>query len=169
MKKDLLDFKIFSDWEASITQTGRLENIIIERITYIIHTLFEKFDMKLDTWYFDDAGESQVGNLADHYGKYEIDSIAIELNKNFKYKDISIIDRFGEEWSWGNSIPIRWLFEDFEKEIIDGKVKYIEKEAARKSRQKELSANKKKKDQLLIEQAKKKLSTEELAAIKRSL
>lgn len=169
MKKDILEFKIFEQWTAANEQASRLEDIITSRITYIVHTLFNQFNMKLDTWYFSDAGEGQVGSLSDHCRGDEIDSIEVELNRDFVYLDINIIDRFGNEWMWENMIPRRWLFEDFEKEIADGKIKYLEKEVARKAKQKELSKKKKAEDALLIEKAKQKLSAKELAALKRNL
>ena len=57
MKKDVLENKIFDDWQVSINHSARLENIIIERLSYIVHTIYNIFGYQVNTWYFDDAKE----------------------------------------------------------------------------------------------------------------
>lgn len=145
-------------------QAGKLEEIIINRIGYIIDTIFKTFKQKYDCWYFYGAGEGEVGDLWRHYCNNHIDIIIVGCSS-----EMVIIDKNGDEWGFEDSIPTRWLFEDFEQELIDGKKKFEDKEAERKKKQKELSAAKKQEDKDLVEAAKKKLSKKELAAIRRSL
>jgi len=158
------------EWKRIRSEAGALEEDIEQRITYIIRFWFEAFGSKLDTWYFDEAGEGEVGDLSRHMNDDEIDSIYVEMKSHSnQIGDEYIIDKFGHEYGWESSIPTRWLFENFEQEIIDGKKLYEEKEAARKLKQKEKSAQKKLKDKNLAEVAKSKLSKEELAALRREL
>jgi hypothetical protein len=78
---------------------------------------------------------------------------------------MNIIDKFGDEWSFEGLLPKRWLFEDFEAEIVIGKTKFEEVEALKKEKAATLKAAKKLKKAELLESAKKKLSKEELVAL----
>jgi hypothetical protein len=146
-------------------QSGILDEQIINRIHYIMVSVFNLFKKKDAYWYFYGAGEGEVGNLWSHYGSNEISIVA----DNCPGEEMVIIDKFGDDWGFGDSIPTRWLFEDFEKELTEGKLKYEQKELDRKAKQKAMSAEKKQEDLELIKIAKKKLSKAELAALKRSL
>lgn len=139
------------------------ESKIIDRIHYIIETLYKTFDRELGYWCFPDADEGEVGNLWNHFHSYGID---VYSEGKRPIKQMSIIDKYGQEWSFEGSIPERWLFEDFEKEISAGKIHFeqmIEKKKSRAKREKEDSRLK---NHQLIESVKKKLSKEELKAIK---
>ena len=169
MKKDVLENKIFDDWQVSINHSARLENIIIERLSYIVHTIYNIFGYQVNTWYFDDAKEGEVGDLNNHIYNDYINNIIVECKSLKKDPAIIIFDKNRFEWEKDLGIPVRWLFENFEQEIIDGKKKFEEKEAARKAKNKEQSAKQKLEDQELINSAKSKLSKKELAALRRSL
>jgi len=155
------------------TQASRLEEKIVERIHEIVTTWFRIFDVKLDTWYFHGAGEGEVGNLWPRFDDGHVWIITeLARNKDGRYdsRDMAIIDKDGNEWGWDDSIPIRWLYDDnFEEEIIKGKAEFEKREVERKAKRKELAAAKKLEDEKLIEDAKKKLSKKELAALRRSL
>jgi hypothetical protein len=82
----------------------------------------------------------------------------------------------GSEWSYEGLLPSRWLFEDFEDELIEGKQKFDEKEKLRKLQLKEKKEKKKQKEALrsvedikMMSELKKKLSPEELDILKRNL
>lgn len=169
MKKDVLENKIFNDWQDSINHSARLENIITERLSYIVHTIYNIFGYQVDTWYFEDAKEGEVGDLNNNIYNGIINNIIVECKSLKKEPEILIIDKNGSEWEKDLGIPVRWLFENFEQEVIDGKKKFEEKEAARKAKNKEQSAKQKLEDQQLINSAKSKLSKNELAALRRSL
>jgi len=169
MKKEPITKEYFEQAEKVIAFANKFTGKIEDRLDYIIHKFFEIYDCKVNTWYFEDVEESEVGNLWDHMDQDYITSIWIDINeRSKKYNNYAFIDKFGEVDEWANSIPTRWLFEDFEQEVIDGKKKFEEKELAKKARQKELSEQKKNKNAELVEKAKQKLSKEELQALKRS-
>jgi len=162
---------LITDWEITTKKASAYEAVIIARLDYIIRTVFKTFERKLETWYFSDAGEGGMGNFT-----YDVPEIYMVMetarNRQGGYdnnEDMFIIDKDGGEYGFDGSVPTRWLFEDFEKELVDGKKKFEEKEIERKLKQKELSTAKKQEDKALIEAAKKKLSKKELAAIRRSL
>lgn len=166
--KEPLTHNTYYQWQAAAANVGRLEDDITSRITYIITKWFEIFGAKLNTWYFDGAEENEVGDLSRYMNDNNIWNIYVD-SENFPDNELYIIDRFGKEYCWQSEIPTRWLFSDFEKEIIEGKKLYEEKEEARKLKRKETTIARKQKDAKLFENAKKKLSKEELAAIRRSL
>lgn len=156
-------------------RAGKLEEQIVERIDFIVKSWFKIFDVKLDTWYFHGAGEGEVGNMWPRFDERDghvwiITELARNKNGGYDSKEMVIIDKDGGEWGWDDSIPVRWLYDDnFEEEIIKGKAEFEKREVERKAKQKELSAAKKLEDKKLIEEAKKKLSKKELAALRRSL
>jgi hypothetical protein len=140
------------------------ESKIIDRIHYIIETLYKTFDCELSYWCFPDAGEGEVGNLWNHLQEYGI-NVESEPKDDFPDSGMNIIDKFGDEWSFEGLLPKRWLFEDFETEIVIGKTKFEGVEALKKEKAAALKAAKKLRKAELLESAKKKLSKEELVAL----
>jgi hypothetical protein len=161
-----------NDWKKAATLAGTMEESIVNRINYIVRTVYDVFKVKIDTWYFYGAGEGEVGDLMRQLDDNEINIITeLARNKDGGYNSIEmvIIDKYGHEWGFEDSIPTRWLFEPFELELMNGKKNFEEKQAERKKSQKELSAQKKLEDAALATAAKAKLSKKELAALRRSL
>jgi len=172
MKTEPITQKLIDNWQLAATEAGKMEGQIINRIDYIVRTIFQTFNHKLDCWYFYGAGEGDVGDLLRHYDSDEINIITeLARNKGGGYDSIEmvILDKEGNEWGFDSSIPTRWLFENFEQELIDGKRLFEDQQIERKKNQKELSAKKKLEDQALATAAKAKLSKKELAALRRSL
>jgi hypothetical protein len=150
-------------------QAESKQEIITDRITEILLFLGKTFGGKLGTWYFSGAGEGELGNLWDHFSDEEIDCIETcwvnGRNIQENGPEIVIIDKNGETWEMQGLIPTRWLFEDFEQEIIDGKLKFEQKQEVKKLK----NLKKKVKINSLANAAKKKLTKAELAALKKSL
>ncbi len=159
--------KLVMDWEQATKKASALEEEIINRIDYILHFWFAAFGAKLEYWYFDGADEGEIGPI-----KMNIDTIwnfYVEA-KNFPDDDMRFIDKDGDEYSWQSEIPTRWLYDDsFEEEITKGKAEYERRETERLAKKKQKAADKKLQDSKLVEDAKKKLSKEELAALRRTL
>lgn len=163
---------IVSEWEKHINLANKFEYTILDRITYVIRFWMETFGGKLDTWYFDGADEGEVGSLERHMGKDSVDSIYVICKPNPKDNDSNasvIIDKFGNEYQWESEIPIRWLFEDCEEEIRNGKILFDKHLVQKKADKAVKNSLKKKLDESLANQAKAKLTKEELKALKRIL
>ncbi len=137
-------------------EVGQLEDQITDRINYIIAFLFEG---KTYNWWFEGAEEGEVGDIWRHYHGHEIWIITDPAPR------ISFIDKDGNDWEFEGSIPDRWLFEDFENEIIEGKKLFEERKAKRNIERLRLKEQNKKEKKQFIESAKKKLSKEELKAL----
>lgn len=153
-------------------ELGVLEEKITNRMTYALNFLFAAFDRKLDTWYFPDASEGGMGDMWHHFSDQSISVITeIDCRDRTKlgYPTFVIIDKDGDEWEFDGEFPTRWLFEDFENEIIEGKKKFEEKENLRKLKDKEKRQQQKEEDKKLAAEAKLKLSKRELAALRRTL
>lgn len=160
---------LVSNWEASRSSYKKLEDTILDRIDYILNTWFSIFGAKLEYWYFEGAAEGEVGDLHRFMSSDSIWNFHTEV-KNYPDNDMIFIDRDGDEYVWQSEIPTRWLYDDnFEEEIKKGKEEFEKREVERLAKKKQKSAEKKAKDDLLAQQAKQKLSKEELAALRRTL
>lgn len=157
---------LITDWKNSVQVTRSLENDIIERIDYVIKTWFEVFGAKVKYWYFEGAGEDEVGDLFGYLKDDYIYGLFVETN-TFP-NNMFIIDKYGNDYGWESEIKLRWLFEeDFKEEIKQGKALYKKREQERLKLQNNPTKVKKTRDSVLIKSAKKKLSPEEFAALKR--
>jgi len=140
--------------------------VLEKRLDYILTTFFHQWDINLNTWYFEDAKEGEVGNILQNMNSDSVYYIHIETNskhdKKFHNEEIVIIDKFGKELYWENEIPTRWLFEDFEQEVIDGKAKMEEKNRKSKEKREKVLASRKANAKKIMENIKGKLSKEEL-------
>lgn len=137
-----------------------LNEMIINRIHYIISFLFETFSEKKGSWWFDGAEEGEVGDFWKNYYGYEI-----AFRTDIFVNDIKIIDKNGNFWSCGGWIPDRWLFEDFENEIIEGKKLLEEQNAKKKTDELQLKEQNELEKQKLITSAKSKLTKQEIKAL----
>jgi len=166
--------ELFNEWEKLSAQVGALEDQIIKRIDYIVQNIFKIFGVKLINWSFygaggvDEDGED-VRKLQCHYND---DGIEIEFlaRRGRSNNEMVFIDKFGHEYGIDSEIPTRWLYDDnFQQEIIAGIAEYKKRKAESEAKQKALNALKKIETEKLVEEAKKKLSKKELAALRRSL
>lgn len=163
--------QLLADWKKLYSETSKLENQICNRIDYIVKTVFKTFGAKLSTWYFYGAEEGEMGDLnralyTDYFSV--ITELVRDRNGNYNHIDMVILLKDGSEWGFEGEYPTRWLFEDFEEELIEGKKKYQEKVQEEKNKKKEKDLLKKQKNELLVEKAKAKLTKEELKALKSS-
>lgn len=146
-------------------QLAKMESDIIDRCNYIMTSIFKLFDKKSAYWYFYGAGEGEFGDFWDNYHKDYVHIIA----DNCPGKEMVILLKDGSEWGFSDGFPTRWLFEDFENELIEGKSLYEKREAERQEASKKKREEKKIKVKAIAEIAKSKLSKEELAALKKVL
>jgi hypothetical protein len=160
VKKLAINKELLANADKLKTELFVLENKITDRIDYIVRYCFGK----IDTWYFDDAQPGSIGDLWENIKYNEIEGIIISRGERFPErteKDLIIIDSNGGEINLYDSFPKRWLFEDFEKEVDEGKIKYEKKQLEKKNKRNE----KKDKTKSLAKSAAEKLSKDELAAI----
>lgn len=170
--KNLLTQDQFSQWENSLAETSRLESMINDRIEYVLSIWFEAFGGKVINWYFNDASEGSLGDLSKNMYPSAIVSIYVDCNPEPKPNDnnsMVILNKFGHEYGWESEIPRRWLFEDCEEEIKQGKILFDQKLIQKKANAAVKKSLQKKLDAALAEQAKAKLSKEELKALKKVL
>lgn len=150
--------KLVNDLYQMRRKVDLLEDQIKKRIDYILKFWCEIFKCELDYWIIDNGNgypDDLLLDLSDNY-IYNIRLYYKSFNCN---EEAVIIDKYGSEFRLTSCIPMRcWLFEnDFKKEIIDGK-KSFEKQNHEKSE----------KDKDITEQALKKLTMKEIAALKKA-
>lgn len=154
-----------NNWRASYSEISLLEDEITDRITCILQTWLNVFGKKLHCWYFDDAEEGEVGDLIRHFSDEEISGMIIKMPTEHAF-GLTILDKYGKPLSLNGSIPTRWLYEDFEEEIVQGKAAYEARNKEKKEQNKLLKQAKKREQLELIKSAKSKLSPKEIKALK---
>lgn len=167
-----IDPEIVEQYKKLMQQASVSENEISDRIHFVIEAILKVFDNQLDHWYFEDAPEGEIGDVLRNIHADYIGDLCIYPKKMSKFDatDLTFIDRDGIETDVRYQFPTRWLFDDsFEKELIEGKAKFEQREAEIKAKQKEKTAAQKAEDKKLVSEIKKKLSSKELAALRRSL
>lgn len=150
----ILPGSILEEHEAAARKANELKGKICSRIDYIWSRIFKTFGESFEWWCFADAAEGEVGCL-------RIDDIAI---RDFEFDrclpDFEILLKDGTEWGlW--QIPTRWLFEDFEQELVEGKLAL---ELKRLKCQQQIKRTAAQKEQIK-KQALEKLSQEERKAL----
>lgn len=163
MKK--IDKKALDLW---LNDSDPMEEEVLDRISHVIQKICDVFEVKLNTWFFDDAEEGDIGSVKNNINSTEVGDYVICLYEQNNV-DFVILDKDGKERDLSDQFPRRWLHEDFEEELIEGKKLFLKKERERKEKQKLSREIKKANDLKTLEKAKKKLSKEELAALKRVL
>lgn len=160
MNKNPITEGLIVDWEKASKTAGTLEEKITDRLDYIIKTIFKVFGETLNTWYFEGAREGCMGDFT-----YDKPEIFMMWDHETLKDDMIILDRDGKELMFDQSILTRWLFEEFEAELIAGKRKYEEQESAKLVKK----LSNKEATKKLAASARAKLTKEELAAIRKSL
>ena len=145
-----------------IKQLGKFDNEIEARINYIAEKISSVFNIKLDTWYFPGAEEFEIGSLDKNMTKDIID-IMFEPT----LLDCVIITKDKKELFFEDGfIPTRWLFEDFEDELKDGKKIYEKKLKEFKKAEKEDKEKKKEEEKKILKNIVAKLTSEEKKLLK---
>lgn len=154
-------------WSKAFEKTKKLENSFIKRIEYIIKSIHKVFGNKVLWWDYcnDRDGEGHFfQSYEETFEETDFNDAFFRYQAEINYKqdwDMAIIDKYNEEISLDYCFPTRWLIEDFEQELIDGK-KAIDKfddEQKNKSLKEQKEKNNK------IKQIKKKLTKDELALL----
>lgn len=98
----------------------KLHNIAIKRVDYILRKIFTSYGHKYSfcDWWFGNAMEGTRGSIFDG-----IEKDAVEFDYYYKKEPCHCIIK-NEIWELSSCFPLRWLWEDFEKELLDGKNAY---------------------------------------------
>jgi len=137
---------------------------IFKRCTYIISYIFSVFNVKNHYFWFNDNDSYYEFDMVLSLYKNKYNTIFYSTGSKSLGKspsDCMIIDCNEDEADVWQSFPKRWLFEDFEQELTNGKNKFEEKIKA----QEILFKTKESKKKDLISSAKKKLTKEERKAL----
>ncbi len=148
--------------EDIVNEYDVMTDALNNRITYICERIFKCFNKRLECCYFDGAEEGEFGDFDKHvYGE----TFCITTEPFLGYKSLIIL-KDGQEWALADGIPVRWLTEDFESELTDGKKAYLEKVAAKNAKKSARAKEKASKKDKLLAEIKEKLTPEELKILK---
>lgn len=163
LKKPVLTSKFMEDGLKKYNELQAISKIVEDRTHYIMMFIFKLFKFKEDYyWYFYGAGEEETGTPWKYF-KDNKKSLSTCIHGN--YDELVIILNDGSEWGLEDGIPVRWLYEDFEEELIEGKKKWKDKIANQSKKDAENLKLKELKKQELLKSALKKLTKEELDAL----
>lgn len=119
-------------YQQKIDDFRILEKEIVARIDYIIKTIASVFSKELKSWSF--YGSTGSWNSPSHVSLYHntwsnirIQDLLIQkehLTFQPKLYGSIILDKYGKKLNLSESFPMRWLQEDFEKELLKGKEYY---------------------------------------------
>jgi hypothetical protein len=157
INSDPLNTNIYLEYKNNGSLLG-YESEIRGRLNYILSFIFLHFgggELNITSWSFDinyDDCENFDSLLCDD----EIQGIITPFSKTAKFENILLND--GKKWKFSYSVPIRWLFEGFEKEIVEGREKYLKQSKHNKEKKKLKEINR----QEIKESIKSKLTKEEL-------
>lgn len=160
-----ITLELFKEAEEAARQAGKLKEKIVDRLHYIMTSIFKTYGKSSAYWYFYGAAKGEVGDLWEHVHEHYI-WVVID---NCPGEGLLAVLKDGSEWDFQDAIPLRWLYEDFEDELAEGKKKYKELEVARKEAEKVKRQKTKQENAALAKSARAKLSKEELAALKTML
>jgi hypothetical protein len=120
--------------KAAQQSLDKASTILDNRMAYILKTICNVFKMRYDdSWRVD--SDDAYHDYDDAYGKLPVQEV-LSKDKDITYfadfyplndeeYDTVFIDNKKKEYSLYESIPKRWLFEDFEEELMVGARKYI--------------------------------------------
>lgn len=114
----------FQKYIELTNQVTECEDAIIDRVDYIVNKIVSLYNAKLDTWYFPEAEEGEVGSF--EKASRDGEGIAVVIIEQNTYKafceEFLWIDEDGQEWALSESFPQSWLFKDFEDDLVKGKI-----------------------------------------------
>lgn len=112
MNQNKLNSNILDDLNKILHQ---IEN----RVDYIFNQIENIFCVNLNGWYISRDNEKEAGDSS---------KILKFFFLNYNDNDINIIDKFNNDCNLKYGFPRRWLFEDFEDELRDGKILFDKKQ-----------------------------------------
>ena len=128
-----LDPKIFDKLAEAQKAPSKIEEEIHDRISYIFDTIYKTFGKKYDTWYFYGAKKGEVGDLDDGFDNEWVNAIVVAQNNQYLIVILKDPDYGEEEENLRHRFPERWLYQDFEAELVAGKKAWEQKQEAKKT------------------------------------
>ncbi len=104
-------------FEEHVQNLNIIKKSINKRIIEIIDIVKKHVDLR---------PEDEINTLFNFEDLFLGENDAIYCDNIYCEKYTLIIDKFGEELALNNNIPIRWFWEDFEEELVNGILLYQE-------------------------------------------
>lgn len=141
---------------------AEVEGFVMDRVDYIIEKIADTFDSEVKWWSF--PCSSEYHSMGNFYDAYNDDCFQFEGEFKRSHSWTIILDD-GEEYDLNNEFPTRWLYENFEEELINGKKELEQKIAKQKEDKVKKTLLKNSTKKKLLESAKSKLTEEEKKAL----
>lgn len=146
----------------------KIDNLIEERIGYIIHFISNEMEYKFVSWSFDQDDYYHEKTMKDWFFEKEnyISGFSFSpiMGKDGQYCFDALIGDQEYQVDWNSNcrrFPKRWVFEDFEEEFRAGRKKFVEKLSTKEIKKNKLQLQKLKEKQKKLKETLSKLQDEE--------
>lgn len=161
--KEKLESSNISEYNDTKRKFEICREKIVDRMNYIIHSIFEICGGKLDWW--DLENDDPEYRSQDIKPDFPLFSDYISFYAVGSLKNDYIVDKSGLEICIRNEFPMRWLREDFEDEIKKGLAEVKRRAELRKLHDQEKAKTRKEKQDKLKQEVLAKLTPEEIKAL----
>ncbi len=158
------------EYDSARTKIEKIENLIEERIGYIIRFISNEMKYEFKSWSFNQDDYYHEKTMKDFFFEKEYDI------SNFGFDPVmgtdgqycfyaSFDDKIQYRIDWNNlnrSFPKRWIFEDFEEEFKAGRERFLKEFEPKQEKRNEIKLLKLKKEQDKIKKRLNKLQEEEI-------
>lgn len=154
-----------AEYQRCMREAGTYGSKIEARVEYILRTVYRAYGAVIDYWYFCGSEEGQEDDLFNHIDDKEVSCYYVETQTCYEGEEMLIRLDDGDLVEFGYSFPTRWLYEDFEEEVLRGKAAYEQELADKKAEKARRRAAKKAEKERLKASAASKLTAEEKKAL----
>ena len=145
----------------SLETTKKYESIITERINYVVRRIAELAKTRVFWWDFKNGYDENDGYL--DYDTFVDGGICVEGESSADRFKVVLDNKI---WNFPFEFPQRFLFNDFDEEVLQGIESYIKEENERQQKIKESKFEKNKKKKQMLAQVAQKLTPQERRLLK---
>lgn len=159
---DKITPELVQDAKDLLERVEKTHQLIVDRIDYVAKTIFQEFDEELIEWGFWPHNKEDIYAFGSQYLIDEELRVNITYPEELSQQEMFLLDKDGQAQNLLNGswlhLPSRWLFEDFEEELKEGRQKYLDQQVSKTEN-----------EETIIKTAKAKLTKQELEALTEAL
>jgi len=105
----------------------QIDAMLIKRLSYLFKKIGKACNFSFSGWNISNSPEGYYGDLDQIFSNHQINMSKIIFTHG-SYEPLNIIIN-GKTINMKNCVPIRWLFSNFEQELVEGRKLYLVKRA----------------------------------------
>lgn len=128
MGKPILQ-NVFDKRDDLLKEWCQVDTVIIHRLTYIFKKLAQLGDATFSEWYVTGAPTDSWGDIDSLFVRNKIVTSRVRFTGlEGPFTNPFMIRLKGKDLNVRQNIPVRWMFEHFEKELTSARLSYTDKE-----------------------------------------